>query len=88
MSQEGEKGVKGARIPEEEELEVVWDGKDPLLPPRSQHPDDTWTAPKRSYKWTGKHVGKAARWKARRKLNSPIDGQSAHRASGQEKKDD
>lgn len=28
------------------EYEVVWSGKDELLPPRDQHPDPTWTAPK------------------------------------------
>lgn len=29
----------------EDEFEVVWNGG-PLLPPRDQHPDPTWTAPK------------------------------------------
>lgn len=30
------------------EYEVVWNGG-PLLPPRDQRPDSTWTAPNRKY---------------------------------------
>ena len=33
---------------DDEELVVVWAGG-PLLPERSQHPDPTWTGPKRVY---------------------------------------
>lgn len=31
---------------EDEELVVVWSGAMELLPPRPQHPDPTWEAPK------------------------------------------
>ena len=33
----------------DDEYEVVWRGKDPLLPPRDSAPDDLWQAPKRLY---------------------------------------
>ena len=34
---------------QKDELEVVWSGKDELLPPRDQKPNFTWVAPKRKY---------------------------------------
>lgn len=34
---------------EEEELEVVWTGDMPLLPPREQRPHFTYVEPKRKY---------------------------------------
>ena len=34
----------------DEELVVVWSGKDPLLPDRPTKPNETWTAPRRLYK--------------------------------------
>lgn len=35
-------------LEDEVTYEVVWNGG-PLLPPRDQHPDPTWAAPKRAY---------------------------------------
>ena len=34
---------------DDEELVVVWSGKDSLLPPRDSAPDEFWVRPKRLY---------------------------------------
>lgn len=57
------------RADREAEFEVVWNGG-PLLPERDQNPADTWTAPRRAYHRTGKHIGEAARYKSKRKQSS------------------
>jgi hypothetical protein len=36
-------------VKDETDFEIVWNGG-PLLPPRDQNPDHTWTAPNRKYK--------------------------------------
>lgn len=34
---------------DDDEMEVVWSGRDELLPPRASRPGDTWTRPRRMY---------------------------------------
>lgn len=41
----------------DDEFEVVWSGKDELLPPRPTKPGDTWVKPSRLYNRRPTQVG-------------------------------
>ena len=61
---------------DDEELVVVWSGKDPLLPPRDSAPDDLWQAPKRLYNLRICKVCGGIEWKCKRfgHVNTPLSG--------------
>lgn len=53
--------------------EIVWDGTQPLIPPRDSHPSEVWnTEVKRKYTWTGRHI-KSKRTENEKPQNSSVE---------------